>query len=280
MPVRALWSPAGRGGDQGPKSGLLVVLVVVAGLLALYRWGGPLPGLFGSGGAWGPKGSQPSLLELAGPGRQAGYHHVAVELANVVGDQETDFATTAHLPRWTTVRVVQREGGWWRVRWEGREGWVPFDILQPGDGSEAFEQHCLDGRGPPLHNGEVVEAKGETGRAHLDIDNNGADAILIRLVQKGGPSRRTIFVAPGAKARLDGVPSGVYDVLVITGRDYSRACGTFVRGLRVDRLDHTFSFEEKRGAGGQIRWTNHTLTMRAVAGNLHRLPADRRLAFD
>jgi hypothetical protein len=61
--------------------------------------------------------------------------------ANVRAEPSSTGAIVTTLPRGTLVEERLREGdadaaarGWWRVAWNGREGWVATSLLQPASG--------------------------------------------------------------------------------------------------------------------------------------------------
>lgn len=70
-------------------------------------------------GAWNLGGSARELVLVAGTGADARFAPLP--------DSEVHF----HLPAATIVRELERNGEWRRVRWEGAQGWIPADTIEP-----------------------------------------------------------------------------------------------------------------------------------------------------
>lgn len=116
-----------------------------------------------------------------------------------------------------------------------------------------------------------MEQRGPTGPHSFYVDNRDARGFVARLVQRDGDLRRAFYVGPSQKAQLHGIPDGVYDVVFIQGRNFSRAMGQFQSGLCVVRLDKAFEYTTENIPGGTRFWTKGVVTQ-AVQGNIRRHP--------
>jgi hypothetical protein len=130
---------------------------------------------------------------------------------------------------------------------------------------------------PLLQNGEVIEERGPTGPHTFYADNRDSMGFVARLVQRNGAVRRAFYVGPSQRAQVRGIPDGVYDVVFIQGRAFSRATMQFQSVLSVSRLDEPFEYATEAIPGGTRFWTKGVVTQ-APQGRIKRYPVSTEWA--
>jgi hypothetical protein len=74
-----------------------------------------------------------------------------------------------------------------------------------------------------------------------------------------------IYIGPDSSETLGGVGVGTYQVQVMHGGDFSRACGKFMRDASVQVFEQSAMFREMQEEG-YVNYSNFTVTLHKVAG--------------
>jgi len=88
---------------------------------------------------------------------------------------------------------------------------------------------------PAPTNGEVLERHG-TGGAWIEVSNRAIQPAVVKLRDASGRSAATVFVAPGDRAVIAGLPDTAYRPDFAIGELWSRACNDFAAGTRAQRF--------------------------------------------
>jgi hypothetical protein len=118
---------------------------------------------------------------------------------------------------------------------DGGSGFLEAERLTPGDRAAARRSFCAYNAGAPPGNGEVLERHGD-GSGRVEISNRGALPVAIKLRDTAGRSAAMVFVSPGNNARVDHLPDTTYQPEFAIGDLWSRACNSFVAGMRAQRF--------------------------------------------
>ena len=107
-------------------------------------------------------------------------------------------------------------------------------------------------------NGEIIFGKPE-GLNSLIINNEENEDVFIKLRSRSGRDIVGFYVRARSRAGVETLPPGVYTVYHATGRDFSRACATYVLDFEAGRLTKPYEFgDDPMGL---------MLTRKAGAGN-------------
>lgn len=134
------------------------------------------------------------------------------------------------------VRLVRQTGMLEVLVDEHGNGFLSADHLTPGNPAAAHRAYCSYNAGPTPFDGEQLERRG-SGMGTLDVENRAVEPAVVKLRDDTGAVALSVFLAPGSHAALDGIPSGNYRTEFAIGELWSRACRSFVAGMRARRMD-------------------------------------------
>jgi DnaJ domain len=117
----------------------------------------------------------------------------------------------------------------------GAKGFVYASRLMPGDAAEAHKAYCTYNAGAPLQNDEVLARKGD-GPNRVVIENHDDQAAVFKLRDETQATVLAVAVTPHAMASVDSVPGGRLRPEFARGDLWSRACRTFVAGMRAEQF--------------------------------------------
>jgi hypothetical protein len=115
-------------------------------------------------------------------------------------------------------------------------GFISADHLTSGNLAAAHHAYCSYNAGPTPIDGEQLERRG-SGPGTLDVENRSVEPAVVKLRDDTGAVALAVFLAPGSRAALDGLPPGNYQTEFAIGELWSRACRSFAAGMRARRLD-------------------------------------------
>jgi curved DNA-binding protein CbpA len=169
------------------------------------------------------------------PARPGEIRHVAVDVLKVRQGPAPSQPVIALLDRFATVQVMDAVAGgeWARILTAtGVTGYVPSRFLFAGPGNVPKSRWCTDARGEPPRNGEILLRR--TGGEHrLEVKNAVGRDVVVRLKTPSGRTLLAFFLAAQSTAVINAIPDGNFRTVFATGRDYSRACGTFLEDMRT-----------------------------------------------
>lgn len=142
------------------------------------------------------------------------------------------------LPPFSAVQVVRliRENGMLEVLLNNNaNGFVRADHLTPGDAVAARRAYCGYNAGPAPYDGELLERHGHGGGT-LELENQAMEPAVVKLRDSAGTVVLSVFLQPGSRAALDGLPEGAYRTDFAIGELWSRACNSFAAGMRARRM--------------------------------------------
>ena len=116
----------------------------------------------------------------------------------------------------------------------GGKGFVYASRLMPGDGAEAHKAYCTYNAGAPLQNDEVLARKGG-GPNRVVIENHSDQPAVFKLRDEARTTMLAVAVTPHATAAVESVPGGHLRPEFASGDLWSRACRTFVSGMRAEQ---------------------------------------------
>ncbi len=148
------------------------------------------------------------------------------------------FVPLGQLPPFSAVQVlhVVRENGLVEIRLnESNAGFIDASRLTPGNAAAAHQAYCAYDAGPAPTNGEMLERHG-SGPASVMMANHSGQPAVVKLRDSEGVAAATVFLAPNAEARINGLPLGSYQPEYAIGELWSRACRSFAAGMRSQRF--------------------------------------------
>ncbi|MGV9771340.1 hypothetical protein [Streptosporangium sp. NPDC003464] len=115
-----------------------------------------------------------------------------------------------------------------------------------------------------LPNGRYIASESRPGRAHLELRNgNTRDAVVVLV--RGKKKAIRVYVRKKSKFKIRGVRDGKYKVYYTLGTDWDSKARSFTRSCAFEQFGKSVRFRTVRTAT-QIRWSNWTMTLNAVAG--------------
>lgn len=148
------------------------------------------------------------------------------------------FVPIGALPPFSAVQglAVVRDKGLVEIRLStNTAGFVEASRLSPGNAVAAREAFCAYDAGPPPANGEVLARSG-SGSGQLTIRNTGSQPAVVKLRGADGIAAATVYLQPGGKTRVNGLPQGLYRPDYAIGELWSRVCNRFAAGMRAQRF--------------------------------------------
>jgi hypothetical protein len=148
-------------------------------------------------------------------------------------------APLGQLPPFSTVQALRlvRPSGMLEVLVNGQgTGFVSVDHVTQGNVAAARRAYCSYNAGPTPFDGELLQRRG-FGHGTLHLENRAVQPAVVKLRNAAGAAMLSVFLGPGASASLAGLPEGVYRPDYAIGELWSRACNTFVAGMRARRVD-------------------------------------------
>jgi DnaJ domain len=142
------------------------------------------------------------------------------------------------LPPFSAVQGIRlfRSNGMVEVRvTDGATGFIEAGRLNPGDTSASARAWCTYNAGPTPRNGEILTRNGR-GPARLTIDNRSGQPAVVKLRSAEGGLVASVFLGPGGRATMDGLPEEDVRLDFATGEAWSRSCHGFTAGMRAQRV--------------------------------------------
>ena len=115
-------------------------------------------------------------------------------------------------------------------------GFVGANHLMPGDAGAARSAYCRYNSGPTPFNGELLEHRG-SGSGTLSVENRAIQPAVVKFRDQAGAVIVAVFLGPGSRAELGGLPEGLYWPEFAIGEMWSRACNLFAAGMQARRMD-------------------------------------------
>jgi hypothetical protein len=116
-------------------------------------------------------------------------------------------------------------------------GYIEAARLTPGDSAAAARAWCTFNAGPAPANGEVLTRNG-VGSARLTIENRSGQPAAVKIRAPGGGVIASVFLDPGGRTTIEGLPAEQARLDFATGEAWSRACHCFAAGMRAVRLSN------------------------------------------
>jgi hypothetical protein len=113
------------------------------------------------------------------------------------------------------------------------------------------QQKQCDAVGRAPRNGDILQRRG-TGPHRVIIENDGGAEGVVKMRDEHRRTALTVYVGPYSTAQVDHFPSGRFRPEFATGRQWSRACGVFLYGMRVQRFPDFNDFQTHNAGKGQI----------------------------
>ena len=115
-----------------------------------------------------------------------------------------------------------------------------------------------------LANGAVVNAHRRGGLGELTVDNGNELDAVVTLAQAGAPAV-SMYVRHGAKATLNRIPDGSYQVFFTVGADWNGEDRLFTRSCGFSKFDDLASYATTQD-GGRTRYVTYDVTLQPVFG--------------
>jgi hypothetical protein len=145
------------------------------------------------------------------------------------------------LPPFSSVQVIRliRKTAMLEVMINDRgTGFVSADHLMPGDAGAARSAYCSYNSGPTPFDGELLERRG-SGNGTVSVENRAVQPAVVKFRDQTGAVIMAVFLGPGSRAELGGLPEGLYRPEFAIGEMWSRACNLFAAGMQARRMDET-----------------------------------------
>jgi hypothetical protein len=143
------------------------------------------------------------------------------------------------LPPFSAVQAVRliRQTGMLEVLVNASgNGFISADHLAPGNAEAARAAYCSYNSGPTPFDGELLERRG-SGGATLVLANRAMQPAVVKLRDAAGTVVAAVFLGPGSRVQVNGLPEGLYRPEFAIGEVWSRACNLFAAGMRARRMD-------------------------------------------
>jgi DnaJ domain len=115
-------------------------------------------------------------------------------------------------------------------------GFISAEHLMPGDAEAARSAYCSYNSGPTPFDGELLERQG-TGSSTLSVENRALQPAVVKFRDQTGAAIVAVFLGPGSRTELSGLPEGLYRPEFAIGEMWSRACNLFAAGMQARRMD-------------------------------------------
>jgi hypothetical protein len=129
---------------------------------------------------------------------------------------------------------------------------IPPAVAQPQQQPPQRKQCDAVGRAP--RTGEILQRHG-TGPHRVIIENGGSAEAVVKMRDDHHRTALAVYVGPYGTAQVDHFPSGRFRPEFATGQDWSRACGVFLSGMRVQRFPTFNDFQTHKAGEGRITTT-------------------------
>jgi hypothetical protein len=143
------------------------------------------------------------------------------------------------IPSFSSVQAIRliRQTGMLEVVLDDRgSGFIDADHLMPGNAEAARSAYCSYNSGPTPFNGELLERRG-SGSGVLALENRAVQPAVVKIRDAAGVVVAAVFLGPGGRTELGGLPDGLYRPEFAIGELWSRACNLFAAGMRARRMD-------------------------------------------
>jgi DnaJ domain len=155
-------------------------------------------------------------------------------------DSDSDkMIALVELPPFSSVQAIRliRKTAMLEVMINDRgTGFVGANHLIPGDAGAARSAYCSYNSGPTPFNGELLERRG-SGSGTLSVENRAIQPAVVKFRDQAGAVIVAVFLGPGSRAELGGLPEGLYWPEFAIGEMWSRACNLFAAGMQARRMD-------------------------------------------
>jgi hypothetical protein len=232
--------------------GMVAVLMVGAVEIGLHLASSPKPVRHAAIPATMPEGPPPVLSDAAplrygpAPVRLAGTPNFYViptagpAVLWRLDEAKRQLVPLAQLPPFSAVqglRLLQANGLVEVKVTDSSNGYIEAARLTPGDSAAAARAWCTFNSGPAPANGEVLTRNG-VGSARLTIENRSGQPAAVKIRDPGGGVIASVFLDPGGRTTVEGLPVEQVRLDFATGEAWSRACRCFAAGMRAVRLSN------------------------------------------
>jgi hypothetical protein len=153
--------------------------------------------------------------------------------------EQNKLVPLGQLPPFSAVQAVRviRQTGMLEVLVNDRgNGFVSANHLTPGNAEAARLAYCGYNSGPAPSDGELLQRRG-TGGGMLVLENRAVQPAVVKLRDQAGAVMLAVYLRPGGRADLEGLPEGLYRPEFAIGELWSRACNSFAAGMQAQRMN-------------------------------------------
>jgi curved DNA-binding protein CbpA len=172
----------------------------------------------------------------AGPPTHVRY--VSAPVATAWIENGGAFVNGGLLNRFTTVRMIRPASDpkfSIALLPDGRTAAIENSLLANGDGSKARLKWCSEQPQYPPFNNEILKQT-LIGHNEVVVHNRGNSDAVVKFRTIGGSVVLSYFVAENSTATVRDFPDGTYTLEFATGSSWSRDCGLFINGMRIQRF--------------------------------------------
>ena len=191
--------------------------------------------------------------------------HVTAAKLNLRSGPGEKYEIVEQLDKWENLSLLTTQGTWAKVSCKGKIGWVSNKYIDQGDGKERFNEYCEINAGKSPYSGEVLIKTGKEGYGELKISNQTHNEALVRLRQMDGNARYIIYVGPYNTEKLVKIGIGSYEVQIMYGKLYSRACKCFLKDPVVEVFDRKMKMDEIHTYEG-VRYNTYSISLHKISG--------------
>ena len=210
------------------------------------------------------------------PAQAGETRHVAVEVLKVRQGPSATQPVVALLDHFATVQVMDSvgDGEWARILTPaGVTGYVPSRFLFGGSGSQPKTRWCIENKGEPPENGDILLRR-TSGDHELGVINATGEDVVVRLKTPNGKTLLAFFIDADTDAKITGIPDGTFRAVFATGKDYSRACGMFLENMRSFIVPTAQVFHTSPKANAKLALSLTIPPIGDAPGQSHPLPLE------
>jgi hypothetical protein len=137
----------------------------------------------------------------------------------------------------------------------GTLGYLSTGYVVYGEGQANLARLCFPRGQVNPSNGEVLRQT-RVGPHTLKVTNRQPSDGVVKLRNAAGQTVIALFVASQSEASISTVPGGLYTIEYAMGREFSPACGYFMRDMSSARFSNVEAIDMQFRDGGQ-----HTATL-------------------
>ena len=178
--------------------------------------------------------------------------YVTAKEAKVFDSASQDSSPITLLRQWEEAfRLKGHESNRVHIEWldssplTRRTGWINETNFARGNGELIRKDFCRANKGDPLDSNELVRGTPSRDRFMLlQVHNATTKDAYVKLLQSNVNVIASFVVSSDATRTINGLPRGDYEVVFVTGTEFSRGCESFINRGHAGRLKERIIYDE------------------------------------